>query len=168
MKVRTQKCLQNDPYWAELTGRVSLSRRLSSVCQHCSSLSSLRLNTLTICSLWLRQILKRTENQGNIGGARLLLKRLVKNEAGWFSQFLQALEDTEHHELVRELRGEPCNEDGEARNHLLHQAEVIHHSHTPLLVSVETWEQTSLRLIHQDVFQMFLRNWGTNHFISVP
>lgn len=38
----------------------------------------------------------------------------MKNEAGWFSKFLQALEDTEHHELVRELRGEPCNEDGEA------------------------------------------------------
>ncbi len=75
--------------------------------------------------------MKRTENQGNIGGARLLLKRLVKNEAGWFSQFLQALEDTEHHELVRELRGEPCNEDGEARNHVLHQAEVKHHSQYP-------------------------------------
>lgn len=106
----------------------SLSFCLSSVCQHCSigsSLLSLILNALTICSLWLRQIMKLTENQGNIGGARLLLKRLVKNEAGWFSKFLQALEDTEHHELMRELRGEPCNEDGEA--HISTKASCTNH-----------------------------------------
>lgn len=56
-------------------------------------------------------IMTATGNNGNINGARLLLKRLVKNEAGWFSKFLQALEDTEHRDLMRELRGEPCEGD---------------------------------------------------------
>uniref|UniRef100_A0A8C1EN12 RNA helicase n=1 Tax=Cyprinus carpio carpio TaxID=630221 RepID=A0A8C1EN12_CYPCA len=82
-----------------------VSMKTGDVCAHCRALGLLTLEDQE----------NLTENQGNIGGARLLLKRLVKNEAGWFSKFLQALEDTEHHDLVRELRGEPCNEDGEAR-----------------------------------------------------
>uniref|UniRef100_A0A8C1NSJ5 RNA helicase n=1 Tax=Cyprinus carpio TaxID=7962 RepID=A0A8C1NSJ5_CYPCA len=81
-----------------------VSMKTGDVCAHCRALGLLTLEDQE----------NLTENQGNIGGARLLLKRLVKNEAGWFSKFLQALEDTEHHDLVRELRGEPCNEDGEA------------------------------------------------------
>uniref|UniRef100_A0A673FSY1 RNA helicase n=1 Tax=Sinocyclocheilus rhinocerous TaxID=307959 RepID=A0A673FSY1_9TELE len=84
-----------------------VSMKTGDVCAHCRALGLLTLEDQ-------ENIMKLTENQGNIGGARLLLKRLVKNEAGWFSKFLQALEDTEHHDLVRELRGEPCNEDGEA------------------------------------------------------
>uniref|UniRef100_A0A673FXK3 RNA helicase n=1 Tax=Sinocyclocheilus rhinocerous TaxID=307959 RepID=A0A673FXK3_9TELE len=83
-----------------------VSMKTGDVCAHCRALGLLTLEDQ-------ENIMKLTENQGNIGGARLLLKRLVKNEAGWFSKFLQALEDTEHHDLVRELRGEPCNEDGE-------------------------------------------------------
>uniref|UniRef100_A0A8C2AW01 RNA helicase n=1 Tax=Cyprinus carpio TaxID=7962 RepID=A0A8C2AW01_CYPCA len=79
-----------------------VSMKTGDVCAHCRALGLLTLED-------------QENNQGNIGGARLLLKRLVKNEAGWFSKFLQALEDTEHHDLVRELRGEPCNGDGEAR-----------------------------------------------------
>uniref|UniRef100_A0A673FTK1 RNA helicase n=1 Tax=Sinocyclocheilus rhinocerous TaxID=307959 RepID=A0A673FTK1_9TELE len=82
-----------------------VSMKTGDVCAHCRALGLLTLEDQ-------ENIMKLTENQGNIGGARLLLKRLVKNEAGWFSKFLQALEDTEHHDLVRELRGEPCNEDG--------------------------------------------------------
>uniref|UniRef100_A0A8C1R988 RNA helicase n=1 Tax=Cyprinus carpio TaxID=7962 RepID=A0A8C1R988_CYPCA len=81
-----------------------VSMKTGDVCAHCRALGLLTLEDQ-------ENIMKLTENQGNIGGARLLLKRLVKNEAGWFSKFLQALEDTEHHDLVRELRGEPCNED---------------------------------------------------------
>uniref|UniRef100_A0A8C2AXE0 RNA helicase n=1 Tax=Cyprinus carpio TaxID=7962 RepID=A0A8C2AXE0_CYPCA len=84
-----------------------VSMKTGDVCAHCRALGLLTLEDQ-------ENIMKLTENQGNIGGARLLLKRLVKNEAGWFSKFLQALEDTEHHDLVRELRGEPCNGDGEA------------------------------------------------------
>uniref|UniRef100_A0A8C2JEI4 RNA helicase n=1 Tax=Cyprinus carpio TaxID=7962 RepID=A0A8C2JEI4_CYPCA len=84
-----------------------VNMKTADVCAHCRVMGLLTQEDQ-------ENILKLIENQGNIGGARLLLKRLVKNEAGWFSKFLQALEDTEHHELVRELRGEPCNEDGEA------------------------------------------------------
>uniref|UniRef100_A0A672SAK8 RNA helicase n=1 Tax=Sinocyclocheilus grahami TaxID=75366 RepID=A0A672SAK8_SINGR len=90
-----------------------VNMKTADVCAHCRALGLLTLEDQ-------ENILKLTENQGNIGGARLLLKRLVKNEAGWFSKFLQALEDTEHRELVRELRGEPCNEDGEA--HVQHKS----------------------------------------------
>uniref|UniRef100_A0A8C2JFD7 RNA helicase n=1 Tax=Cyprinus carpio TaxID=7962 RepID=A0A8C2JFD7_CYPCA len=81
-----------------------VNMKTADVCAHCRVMGLLTQEDQ-------ENILKLIENQGNIGGARLLLKRLVKNEAGWFSKFLQALEDTEHHELVRELRGEPCNED---------------------------------------------------------
>lgn len=81
-----------------------VNMKTADVCAHCRALGLLTQEDQ-------ENIMKLTENQGNIGGARLLLKRLVKNEAGWFSKFLQALEETEHHELVRELRGEPCNED---------------------------------------------------------
>uniref|UniRef100_A0A673KE48 RNA helicase n=1 Tax=Sinocyclocheilus rhinocerous TaxID=307959 RepID=A0A673KE48_9TELE len=90
-----------------------VNMKTADMCAHCRALGLLTLEDQ-------ENILKLTENQGNIGGARLLLKRLVKNEAGWFSKFLQALEDTEHHELVRERRGEPCNEDGEA--HVQHKS----------------------------------------------
>uniref|UniRef100_A0A9J8C2D8 RNA helicase n=1 Tax=Cyprinus carpio carpio TaxID=630221 RepID=A0A9J8C2D8_CYPCA len=69
-----------------------VSMKTGDVCAHCRALGLLTLEDQ-------ENIMKLTENQGNIGGARLLLKRLVKNEAGWFSKFLQALEDTEHHDL---------------------------------------------------------------------
>ncbi|XP_058248986.1 interferon-induced helicase C domain-containing protein 1 [Hemibagrus wyckioides] len=52
-------------------------------------------------------ILAVTDQQGNKAGARVLLSRLSKNEFGWFSQFLDALEKTEHIWLVKELRGDP-------------------------------------------------------------
>ncbi|XP_053352532.1 interferon-induced helicase C domain-containing protein 1 [Clarias gariepinus] len=52
-------------------------------------------------------ILATTTQHGNTAGARLLLSRLPKNEFGWFSQFLDVLEKTEHIMLVRELKGLP-------------------------------------------------------------
>ncbi|KAK7169534.1 hypothetical protein R3I93_005494 [Phoxinus phoxinus] len=81
-----------------------VNMKTADVCAHCCSLELLTREDQ-------ENIMKATENLGNINGARVLLKRLVKNEVGWFSKFLQALEETEHHELVRELRGEPCHED---------------------------------------------------------
>ncbi|XP_062372628.1 interferon-induced helicase C domain-containing protein 1-like [Sardina pilchardus] len=51
-------------------------------------------------------ILTEIENKGNISGARLLLRRLVRNETGWFSTFLRALQKTGHPDLVKELQGE--------------------------------------------------------------
>uniref|UniRef100_A0A673FWM1 RNA helicase n=1 Tax=Sinocyclocheilus rhinocerous TaxID=307959 RepID=A0A673FWM1_9TELE len=117
-----------------------VSMKTGDVCAHCRALGLLTLEDQ-------ENIMKLTENQGNIGGARLLLKRLVKNEAGWFSKFLQALEDTEHHDLVRELRGEPCNEDGEACTKTgvgnRTPAEVKHHSvqHIYSLTEVDMYKE---------------------------
>ncbi|XP_063043145.1 uncharacterized protein LOC134437597 [Engraulis encrasicolus] len=62
-------------------------------------------------------IFAETEQYGNIRGARLLLRRVVRNEEGWFSTFLKALQDTGHPHLVREVLGEDlvdneeCNPD---------------------------------------------------------
>lgn len=51
-------------------------------------------------------IFAETENNGSIRGARLLIKRLLRNEAGWYSTFLKALRKTEHLPLIKELQGE--------------------------------------------------------------
>ncbi|XP_072541827.1 interferon-induced helicase C domain-containing protein 1 [Salminus brasiliensis] len=61
-----------------------------------------------------QNILAETDRRGAMAGARLLLSRLVKNELGWFSQFLDALEETGHAGLVRELRGDPLEDHGAA------------------------------------------------------
>ncbi|XP_062389982.1 interferon-induced helicase C domain-containing protein 1 [Sardina pilchardus] len=59
-------------------------------------------------------ILAETENFGNRRGARLLLRRVVRNEAGWYSLLLKALSKTEHLTLVKELQGEDLvEEEGE-------------------------------------------------------
>uniref|UniRef100_A0A8B9KD13 RNA helicase n=1 Tax=Astyanax mexicanus TaxID=7994 RepID=A0A8B9KD13_ASTMX len=57
-----------------------------------------------------QNILAVVEQHGEIAGARLLLSRLVKNELGWFSQFLEALEETGHGDLAKELRGDPLED----------------------------------------------------------
>uniref|UniRef100_A0AAR2J5V5 RNA helicase n=1 Tax=Pygocentrus nattereri TaxID=42514 RepID=A0AAR2J5V5_PYGNA len=49
-----------------------------------------------------QNILAETDRQGNMAGARLLLSRLMKNEFGWFSQFLDALKETGHAGLAQE------------------------------------------------------------------
>uniref|UniRef100_W5KRT9 RNA helicase n=1 Tax=Astyanax mexicanus TaxID=7994 RepID=W5KRT9_ASTMX len=61
-----------------------------------------------------QNILAVVEQHGEIAGARLLLSRLVKNELGWFSQFLEALEETGHGDLAKELRGDPLEDVGAA------------------------------------------------------
>uniref|UniRef100_A0A8C1XKE1 RNA helicase n=1 Tax=Cyprinus carpio TaxID=7962 RepID=A0A8C1XKE1_CYPCA len=125
-----------------------VNMKTADVCAHCRVMGLLTQEDQ-------ENILKLIENQGNIGGARLLLKRLVKNEVGWFSKFLQALEDTEHHELVRELRGEPCNEDGEA------------HKSSPAM-SVETVEEgeqscSSAALNHRDTHDLLCTDAAGKH-----
>uniref|UniRef100_A0A8B9KCM4 RNA helicase n=1 Tax=Astyanax mexicanus TaxID=7994 RepID=A0A8B9KCM4_ASTMX len=60
-----------------------------------------------------QNILAVVEQHGEIAGARLLLSRLVKNELGWFSQFLEALEETGHGDLAKELRGDPLEDNTE-------------------------------------------------------
>uniref|UniRef100_A0A4W4HP66 RNA helicase n=1 Tax=Electrophorus electricus TaxID=8005 RepID=A0A4W4HP66_ELEEL len=56
------------------------------------------------------------ENLGNKAGARLLLSRLVKKELGWYSEFLEALKETGHGMLARELQGEPLKGHGETHS----------------------------------------------------
>ena len=41
-----------------------------------------------------------------MGGARELLRRIVRFPPGWFSTFLKALQVTEHNDLCKELTGE--------------------------------------------------------------
>ncbi|KAI1898281.1 hypothetical protein AGOR_G00070710 [Albula goreensis] len=60
-------------------------------------------------------ILAETTNHGPINGARLLLRRIVVNPPGWFSKFLDALQKSEHFELVRELTGTTTTEDNEGK-----------------------------------------------------
>ncbi|XP_027020323.1 interferon-induced helicase C domain-containing protein 1 isoform X1 [Tachysurus fulvidraco] len=81
------------------------------------NLTLIKMKTRDVCDCCYAQniltdddretILAVTEQQGNMAGARVLLSRLTKNEFGWFSQFLDALEKTEHIWLVKELRGDP-------------------------------------------------------------
>uniref|UniRef100_A0A8C1XF74 RNA helicase n=1 Tax=Cyprinus carpio TaxID=7962 RepID=A0A8C1XF74_CYPCA len=123
-----------------------VNMKTADVCAHCRVMGLLTQEDQ-------ENILKLIENQGNIGGARLLLKRLVKNEVGWFSKFLQALEDTEHHELVRELRGEPCNEDGEAHKSSPVTDKEFHQAATALCEhSIEELEWCGLLVDYCDVF----------------
>uniref|UniRef100_A0A8C1XK75 RNA helicase n=1 Tax=Cyprinus carpio TaxID=7962 RepID=A0A8C1XK75_CYPCA len=135
-----------------------VNMKTADVCAHCRVMGLLTQEDQ-------ENILKLIENQGNIGGARLLLKRLVKNEVGWFSKFLQALEDTEHHELVRELRGEPCNEDGEAHKSSpvtdkeFHQACLICADFSP-----DSHETTSLKkLNHRDTHDLLCTDAAGKH-----
>uniref|UniRef100_A0A4W5JW87 RNA helicase n=1 Tax=Hucho hucho TaxID=62062 RepID=A0A4W5JW87_9TELE len=51
-------------------------------------------------------ILAECKNRGNMGGARELLRRIVRFPPGWFSIFLKALQVTEHPDLFKELTGE--------------------------------------------------------------
>ncbi|XP_028847700.1 interferon-induced helicase C domain-containing protein 1 isoform X2 [Denticeps clupeoides] len=60
-----------------------------------------------------QNILAELDNRGPISGARLLLRRIMRNEIGWFSDFLDILRETEHMGLVRELQGEPLADPGE-------------------------------------------------------
>lgn len=41
----------------------------------------------------------------------MLLRRVVRNEIGWFSTFLRALQKTGHPDLVKELLGEDLVDD---------------------------------------------------------
>ncbi|XP_057192473.1 interferon-induced helicase C domain-containing protein 1 isoform X1 [Triplophysa rosa] len=102
----TTEELENDSC-IRLIGLMRLSlvnMKTRDVSAHCFSLELLTQEDV-------ENITAAIENQGNTSGARLLLTRVVKNETGWFSKFLKALEDTAHPGLARELRGEPNNED---------------------------------------------------------
>ncbi|XP_033900306.3 interferon-induced helicase C domain-containing protein 1 isoform X2 [Acipenser ruthenus] len=51
------------------------------------------------------KITAEVTNSGNTSGARLLLKRIVQTEAGWFSNFLEVLRFCKHEDLAEQLTG---------------------------------------------------------------
>lgn len=51
------------------------------------------------------KITAEVTNSGNISGARLLLRRIVQTEAGWFSNFLEVLRFCKHEDLAEQLTG---------------------------------------------------------------
>uniref|UniRef100_A0AAY4BGK5 RNA helicase n=1 Tax=Denticeps clupeoides TaxID=299321 RepID=A0AAY4BGK5_9TELE len=84
-----------------------------------------------------QNILAELDNRGPISGARLLLRRIMRNEIGWFSDFLDILRETEHMGLVRELQGEPLADPG--ASHFLssdRKARVVNHQSNEVCVCV--------------------------------
>ncbi|XP_053483146.1 interferon-induced helicase C domain-containing protein 1 [Ictalurus furcatus] len=94
---------ENDTYTRliDLLKLTLINMKTTDVCHSCYERKILTAEDREI-------ILAVTENRGNRAGARMLLSQLPKNEFGWFSQFLDALRETEHTRLVQELQGEPC------------------------------------------------------------
>nr|XP_061812180.1 interferon-induced helicase C domain-containing protein 1-like isoform X1 [Nerophis lumbriciformis]XP_061812181.1 interferon-induced helicase C domain-containing protein 1-like isoform X1 [Nerophis lumbriciformis] len=77
--------------------------------------SLLDMNTKQVCTpCFARKLLTKDDNdvilrvadtQGLRDAARELLKRIVRCKSSWYSDFLQVLRETEHHDLYRLLQG---------------------------------------------------------------
>jgi hypothetical protein len=61
------------------------------------------------------QVNAETNNHGNKCGARELLRRIIRNPHGWFSDFLEALRVTEHLLLYKELSGWTMDDKGDLK-----------------------------------------------------
>uniref|UniRef100_A0A8C7SQK3 RNA helicase n=1 Tax=Oncorhynchus mykiss TaxID=8022 RepID=A0A8C7SQK3_ONCMY len=83
----------------ELLSPSLLGMKTTDVCWDCFSKGILTAEDREI-------ILAECQNRGNMGGARELLRRIVRFPPGWFSTFLKALQVTEHNDLCKELTGE--------------------------------------------------------------
>uniref|UniRef100_A0A673YJ44 RNA helicase n=1 Tax=Salmo trutta TaxID=8032 RepID=A0A673YJ44_SALTR len=83
----------------ELLSPSLLEMKTTDVCWDCFSKDILTAEDREI-------ILAECQNRGNMGGARELLRRIVRFPPGWFSIFLKALQNTEHKNLFKELTGE--------------------------------------------------------------
>uniref|UniRef100_A0AAZ3RUJ6 RNA helicase n=1 Tax=Oncorhynchus tshawytscha TaxID=74940 RepID=A0AAZ3RUJ6_ONCTS len=83
----------------ELLSPSLLGMKTTDVCWDCFSKGILTMEDREI-------ILAECQNRGNMGGARELLRRIVRFPPGWFSTFLKALQVTEHKDLYKELTGE--------------------------------------------------------------
>uniref|UniRef100_A0A8C7IL10 RNA helicase n=1 Tax=Oncorhynchus kisutch TaxID=8019 RepID=A0A8C7IL10_ONCKI len=83
----------------ELLSPSLLGMKTTDVCWDCFSKGILTIEDREI-------ILAECQNRGNMGGARELLRRIVRFPPGWFSTFLKALQDTEHKDLYKELTGD--------------------------------------------------------------
>uniref|UniRef100_A0A8C7MQB1 RNA helicase n=1 Tax=Oncorhynchus kisutch TaxID=8019 RepID=A0A8C7MQB1_ONCKI len=88
----------------ELLSPSLLGMKTTDVCWDCFSKGILTIEDREI-------ILAECQNRGNMGGARELLRRIVRFPPGWFSTFLKALQDTEHKDLYKELTGESPDND---------------------------------------------------------
>uniref|UniRef100_A0AAY4ETF0 RNA helicase n=1 Tax=Denticeps clupeoides TaxID=299321 RepID=A0AAY4ETF0_9TELE len=82
--------------------------KTAEVCRHCFEKRILTAEEQ-------ENVMAETQNRGNIGGARLLVKRLAKKPPGWFSEFLKVLRTTEHGDLVEELTGDAVPHEGEKK-----------------------------------------------------
>uniref|UniRef100_A0A673YGN4 RNA helicase n=1 Tax=Salmo trutta TaxID=8032 RepID=A0A673YGN4_SALTR len=82
----------------ELLSPSLLEMKTTDVCWDCFSKDILTAED--------REIVTECQNRGNMGGARELLRRIVRFPPGWFSIFLKALQNTEHKNLFKELTGE--------------------------------------------------------------
>ncbi|XP_028835803.1 interferon-induced helicase C domain-containing protein 1-like isoform X2 [Denticeps clupeoides] len=87
--------------------------KTAEVCRHCFEKRILTAEEQ-------ENVMAETQNRGNIGGARLLVKRLAKKPPGWFSEFLKVLRTTEHGDLVEELTGVREINDGPGSTHSTH------------------------------------------------
>uniref|UniRef100_A0A8C7SSS4 RNA helicase n=1 Tax=Oncorhynchus mykiss TaxID=8022 RepID=A0A8C7SSS4_ONCMY len=83
----------------ELLSPSLLGMKTTDVCWDCFSKGILTAEDREIVST-------ECQNRGNMGGARELLRRIVRFPPGWFSTFLKALQVTEHNDLCKELTGE--------------------------------------------------------------
>uniref|UniRef100_A0A673YL22 RNA helicase n=1 Tax=Salmo trutta TaxID=8032 RepID=A0A673YL22_SALTR len=83
----------------ELLSPSLLEMKTTDVCWDCFSKDILTAEDREI-------ILAECQNRGNMGGARELLRRIVRFPPGWFSIFLKALQNTEHKNLFKELTGD--------------------------------------------------------------
>uniref|UniRef100_A0A8C7SN60 RNA helicase n=1 Tax=Oncorhynchus mykiss TaxID=8022 RepID=A0A8C7SN60_ONCMY len=83
----------------ELLSPSLLGMKTTDVCWDCFSKGILTAEDREI-------ILAECQNRGNMGGARELLRRIVRFPPGWFSTFLKALQVTEHNDLCKELTGD--------------------------------------------------------------
>uniref|UniRef100_A0A673YKB1 RNA helicase n=1 Tax=Salmo trutta TaxID=8032 RepID=A0A673YKB1_SALTR len=84
----------------ELLSPSLLEMKTTDVCWDCFSKDILTAEDREIVSS------SECQNRGNMGGARELLRRIVRFPPGWFSIFLKALQNTEHKNLFKELTGE--------------------------------------------------------------
>ncbi|XP_041936600.1 interferon-induced helicase C domain-containing protein 1-like [Alosa sapidissima] len=82
----------------EIMGPSLLAMKTTDVCETC-------YQSKLITELDRQNILAETTNNGPMAGARLLLHRIVLRPPGWFSDFLEVLNKTEHADLVAELTG---------------------------------------------------------------
>lgn len=96
----------------------------------------------------MENITAEITNKGPIGGARELLRRIIRGPPGWFSTFLEVLRETDHKRLLYELTGGPPQGDGKEGKLSSHKDEptgneAVVESHDSLLPDDGTLEEAT-------------------------